>query len=81
MSKYCFLYYLQIDKKLKDKKYQKIYNSKNQIKINFKHKKSNYKIWCVSIVSYFRSYIFKKLQINNFKHEKSNYFQFFQKII
>ena len=57
----------------------KIYNSKKQLKINFKHKKLNYEKWVVSIEISFWSYIFKKRQINNFKHKKLNYFRIFQK--
>ena len=61
--------------KLIKNNYQKIYNSKKQIKINFKHKKLNYEKWCMNLVMVFQSYIFKNQNIINFKHKKSNYFQ------
>ena len=59
----------------------KIYNSKKQIKINFKLKKTNYEKWLVNLVMVFQSYIFKNLNIIDFKHKKLNYFQINRKII
>ena len=46
---------------------------KNQIKINFKHKKLNYEKWVVIIVMNFQSYIFKNWNIIDFKNKKLNY--------
>ena len=42
---------------------------KKQIKINFKHKKPNYKKWLLSIEMNFQSYIFKNRQIFTFKYK------------
>ena len=39
--------------------HKKISNLKNQIKINFKHKKLNYEKWVLNLVALFQSYIFK----------------------
>ena len=66
--------------KLLKSNFIKISNSKKQIKINFKHKKLNYEIWCVNLVMVFQSYIFKNRNIINFKHKKSNYFKNNQKM-
>ena len=60
-------------------KYLKNHNSKNRIKIDFKHKKLNYKKWVVNLVIDFRSYIFKNHYIIIFKNKKLNYFGIFQK--
>ena len=60
-------------------KHLKNHNLKKQIKINFKHKKLNYKKWFVRLVVYFWSYIFKNRYIIIFKNKKLNYFRIFQK--
>ena len=60
-------------------KHLKNHNLKKQIKINFKHKKLNYKKWFVRLVVDFWSYIFKNRYIIIFKNKKLNYFRIFQK--
>ena len=59
--------------KLEKKKIIKISNLKKQIKINFKHKKLNYRKWVINLVVLFQSYIFKNWNIIDFKHKKLNY--------
>ena len=59
-------------------KHLKNHNLKKQIKINFKHKKLNYKKWFVRLVVYFWSYTskIKCERINKYfyrDHKKSNY--------
>ena len=54
-----WLLFYTLLRKLKKIIFIKISNLKNQIKINFKHKKLNYEKWVVNIVVLFQSYIFK----------------------
>ena len=80
MCKYCFIHYLQIDEKQKIKKILKIYNSKNQIKNNFKRKKLNYDMVDASCKLFLELY-FQEMKEQPFLTRKIKLFSILSKII